>query len=70
MTFSIDESQKHSEWKKPGTKEYIPYDPMFIKSRKDQTNSDIKQIHAFLGLYVEVGVSRGVTEVLVVMKMP
>lgn len=70
MNFGIDKSQKHSEVKQPGTKQYIPYDPIFIKSRDDQTNSDRKQIHAFLGLCVEVGVSRGVTEVSVVMKTP
>ena len=70
MNFSIGESQKHSEVKQPGTKEYIPYDPIFIKSRDDQTNSDRKQIHAFLGLCVQVGVSRGVTEVSVAMQTP
>ena len=70
ITFSIDESQKHSQLKKPGTKDYIPYDPTCITSRKDQTNSDIKQVCAFLGLCVEVGVSGGVAEVSVVMKMP
>lgn len=70
MDFSIGESQKHSEVRQPGTKEYTPYDPIFIKSRDDQTNSDRKQIPAFLGLCVEGGVSRGVTEVSVVMQTP